>query len=1001
MNLINPVINFIEGFLAWLSATTGQLSESFCDLETADSNFTYVSKDGSLLTIIKVSGYKELIGKEEFDKIYNNVKKSLQTNLARPGYAMQVFFQHDHTYIKSEINNILSGARQTARNVNLELTDLFNERADNLGKYCANEVMYLALWTKTNVLTSEQLKDIQKTKIKKLSTNKNFGFIRNAQNLIAGISELRDSHNSYVQSILKDLQSTGFILDKMDVHSAGNIIRNIVDSNYTSVDWQPFLPGDRLPIRETKNFKGELSDLLWPPLATQFIPRDGKILDLKFAKIGDKTFATTIIELFPKELADFAVLFNKLLPSKIPYRLSYLLESGGIESMGFKSMLSSYLSFASNDNKLIADASQLLNYINDNTDNAIVSLKIAASTWVENDDLKLLKTRAAELTKAIQGWGYCETSEITGDAYASTMSTTLGLSTNSVATKAIAPISDVTYMLPLTRPASPWSKGSVLFRSVDGKLWPYQPGSSIQTTWIDLVYARPGSGKSVLSNSINLALCLQNGLKRLPRIAIIDIGPSSSGLISLLQEALPATKRHYVAYHRLKMHHSMSINPFDTQLGCRSPTSQDRAFLVNFITLLATPISEEKAYDGIADMAGMIVDAVYKDLSDNQNTSKPNLYTINLNTEIDELIKELNIHTTPNTLWWEIVDNLFHQGYVREASIAQRYAMPLLSDVVAIARTSAVQDLYGNIKVKTGEDLISAFCRMISGVVREYPILSGPTAFDLGEAKIVSLDLDEVAKSGGEAADRQTAIMYMLARYVLARDFYLTDDALIDIPEQYTEYHNKRIEEIREDPKRIVLDEFHRTSKAQAVRDQVILDMREGRKWKVQVALLSQSLDDFDNVMVEFSTSIFIMDSGPKQAVDRTVKIFGLNETARIALETQVHGPRAEGATMLTQFSTKAGVNTQLLMSTIGPIELWAFNTNADDVKLRNTLNKLIGAAHARVVLAKKFPSGSAAREIENRMQNVKDSSGKISEEAINSVFENLITELKDMHSSS
>ena len=94
-----------------------------------------------------------------------------------------------------------------------------------------------------------------------------------------------------------------------------------------------------------------------------------------------------------------------------------------------------------------------------------------------------------------------------------------------------------------------------------------------QTTWIDLVYASPGSGKSVLSNAINLALCLSGGIDRLPRIAIIDIGPSSSGLISLLKEALPANQRHLVAYHRLRMTPEFAINPFDTQLGCRFPTA--------------------------------------------------------------------------------------------------------------------------------------------------------------------------------------------------------------------------------------------------------------------------------------------------------------------------------------------------------------------------------------------------------------------------------------------
>ncbi len=204
--------------------------------------------------------------------------------------------------------------------------------------------------------------------------------------------------------------------------------------------------------------------------------------------------------------------------------------------------------------------------------------------------------------------------------------------------------------------------------------------------------------------------------------------------------------------------------------------------------------------------------------------------------------------------------------------------MPVLADVAAICRLPAITDLYGKITTPTGESLIQAFSRMISSAVREYPIISQVTRFDLGEARVVALDLDEVARSGGDAANRQTAVMYMLARYVLARHYYLAEDNVGDMPEAYQDYHRARILEIREDPKRIVFDEFHRTAKVQAVRDQVIQDMREGRKWKVQVALFSQSLEDFDSVMVEFATSIFIMEAGPEQAVQKTAKVFGLSK---------------------------------------------------------------------------------------------------------------------------
>ncbi len=110
--------------------------------------------------------------------------------------------------------------------------------------------------------------------------------------------------------------------------------------------------------------------------------------------------------------------------------------------------------------------------------------------------------------------------------------------------------------------------------------------------------------------------------------------------------------------------------------------------------------------------------------------------------------------------------------------LAQRYAMPLIADAASICRTPAIEDLYGKVTAPTGESLINAFSRMMSGAVREYPILSRVTSFDIGDARVVSLDLDEVAKSGGDAADRQTAVMYMLARYVLARHYYLTEESI-------------------------------------------------------------------------------------------------------------------------------------------------------------------------------------------------------------------------------
>lgn len=993
MGIATSVIDGFDTFFAWLSTALGQTTESYIDIQTADSQHDLVAHDGSLISVLRVRGVNALIGTEEFERIQMGLRQGLQTTMSRPGHTLQVFFSYNKDDIKDEIREILRPAMDTAKEIELDLDDLFNERVNNLARYCAYEEVFLVLWTRSASLTHEQSRRAQKDKTKMIKEKKVPPF-RYTQNLIAAIPDLREGHGSFVRAVSSDLNSLGIVTDLLNVHDAVYYMRRSLDVDFTDRSWRPSLPGDKLTIKESNNMQGDIADIMWPSLAKQLLPRDAETIDLRTVRVGDRIYSCVFVDLFPKDVQPFTKLFRRTLQTQIPWRMSFLIDSDGLSSLKVRYALTSVLAFTSAQNRLFNDSVSLLRYINLNTDDAVVKLRVMACTWADEGDLRTLRARAAQLAKAIEGWGSCDVSEVSGDAFESYVSSAMGVSASSVATASVAPLSDVLYMLPF-RPSSPWDNGAILFRSPDGKPWPYQPGSRHQTTWIDLVYARPGSGKSVLSSAMNLALCLSPGINRLPRIAIIDIGPSSSGLISLLKEALPMGQRHLAAHYRMKMTPEYAINPFDTQLGARIPTPQERSFLVNFLTLLATPVGAEKPYDGIADMSGMIVDELYKQFTDG---GSPAVYTPGVEDMIDGILEEIGFVGDAQTTWWEITDALFMAGFVHEAMLAQRHGMPTLGDAVSICRLPAIEDLYGKIVAPTGEPIIDAFGRMISAAVREYPVISQVTKFDVGDARVVALDLDEVAKSGGDAANRQTAVMYMLARYVLARSFFLTEDVVRDIPEVYRSYHEGRISEIREDPKRIVFDEFHRTSKVQAVRDQVVIDMREGRKWKVQISLLSQSLDDFDEVMVEFATSIFIMDAGPEQAIKKTTRTFGLSDTAQTALRSHVHGPRSGGATFLAQFATKEGMNTQLLTSTLGPVELWAFSTTAEDVNLRNRLYAKLGPAEARRVLANIFSSGTATKVIEDRLSRIKEEQVMIDEDVKVGVIDKLVNEIMETY---
>ncbi len=993
--MITRVNNWVKSFstslIAWLSSSVKQTAASYCELQTADSPTVLVANDGSLISILRVDGVTSLIGQPEFDHIQQALRQSLQTTMSQPGHVIQVLFSYDKDDVTDEINHIFTPARDTAERLNLGLDDLFVERERFMSEYCAHEELYFVLWTRLKSLTHEQVK---RNKQEKGKLFKQLGqpLFKDGQNLLAAVADLREAHDSFSRAVSHDFNAAGLVTELLEVHEALHAVRRSADPEFTDRSWRPLLPGDPITVTAKAALQAQdVSDLLWPSLARQILPRDAENLDLRTARVGDRIYATIFIDLFPKEIQSFMRLFARTLQTQIPWRISFLIESDGLAQTGLKKMMSSILAVTSSQNRLLHDSIKLLEHIKLNTDDAVVRLRVTAATFAPENDLRLLRARAAMLAKAIEGWGSCDVSEFCGDAYEAVVSSMLAVSGTSPATASIAPLSDVLYMLPVYRPSSPWDHGAMLFRSPDGKPWPYHPGSRHQTTWIDLFYARPGSGKSVLSNAINLAVCLSSGIARLPRISIIDIGPSSSGLILLLKDALPAHQKHLVATHRLRMRPEYAINPFDTQLGCRYPTPQERAFLVNFLSLLATPVGSETPYDGVADMSGLIIDELYHAYADDGN---PNRYAPNVEPMVDGILDEIGFVQDTATTWWEVTDALFMAGFSHEAMLAQRQAIPVLSSVASICRLPAINDLYGKIIAPTGEPLIHAFSRMISSAVREYPIIAQVTRFDLGEARVVALDLDEVARSGGDAANRQTAVMYMLARYVLARHYFLVEDNVADMPEAYRRYHEHRILEIREDPKRIVFDEFHRTAKAQAVREQVIQDMREGRKWKVQVALLSQSLEDFDRIMVEFATSIFIMDAGPEQSVRQTAQVFGLSPTAEMALKNRVHGPREGGATFLAQFATKYGKNTQLLTATLGPVELWALNTSAEDVFIRNELYKKLGSRRARVLLARTYSSGSAIKALEERYASFRDEGRMLDDDARQSVLHGLIEDL-------
>lgn len=936
--------------------------ETYIRLETAEDEFTLASSDGSLITYLKVDGSRQIIGDEEYKHLVDSSTIKFGSRFDRRGHALQVYFGRDPGRIKSHLDILARPSRKSAEAMQMNITDLLDEKVRHLSKFLTYEECYFVLWTRPTVLTKSEYK---RAAIE--SRQKKWVKAPDSQFPLAAIDALRTRHKSFISALVASLDELGIKAEKVEVHDALKAVKNSIFPSRANEDWRACLPGDPIAPR-AQHSKSDLSEILWPSLRQQLIAGDARVINPSIVRIGDTLWGGADMVLGPMDASPFPMLLNRLFEADVPYRISFLIEGGGAEATALRSSVATILGVTNALNKQIKYSLEGLQALA--RKEPVVKLRISFSTWAPANDLKLVEDRLSTLVQAVESWGYCQVSEFSGDPLDCVMSSAMGIHCSSTAPLAIAPMHEVMKLIPWQRPSSPFSKGAIMFRTPDGKVWPYQTGTNMTTTWFDLIFAQPGAGKSVLMNSLNLGTCLTPGLTKLPFLAVIDIGPSSSGLISLIKEALPGNRSHEASYYRFQMSHQYAVNPFDTQLGCRTPLADERSYLIELITLLCTPPGYDRPYDGIQQLAGLVIDEMYRWRDDKMASAEPRPYLPRLDSEVDDALAKFNVHLPSDPYWWDVVDKMFDLEQYHIATLAQRHAVPTLSDTITASRRPQIRALLEETAVGfSTENVIGAFERMITSAIREYPILAAVTQFDIANTRVSSIDLMDVAPQGDEVADRQTSIMYMLARHIMVRNWWMGVEALANVPDKYRMYHELRLQEIAESPKRLCYDEFHRTNSSFSVRAQIIRDVREGRKRGVQIVLASQLLDDFDDDMVDLATGIWVAGTAVSDtAVDKIVSRFGLTETARNIIRFRLTGPKASGAPVLFVLGTTEGRYEQHLINTLGPVELWALSTSTEDVSIRSRLYEQIGAGRARQILAANFPGGSARSEIKRRI---------------------------------
>lgn len=1002
-------------------------NEDYCDIETIDSGSNIVFKNGSMMTLFKYEGLMSLITADEFFDLIEFVSQELNSLMQRPGYKIACIFRKDlDSYPLVEQSEKVQKA--TAAKIGLDLTDLIDENINIYKNGVYNEEVWFALITQPMVLDKIEVDAIKEEKANIIGPA-----LRNAQDILSPMDVLRAKHQSFTGKFYGALSSKQYHtkIEMVNVLNGLNFIRSQIVPEYTNKRWMPSVvigketsqylgfSDYRTPITWpiTQN-KHDLSHMFPPSLPRQIM--GGHTISVLGAKdgvpnhtisMGGRLFSSVMVDIAPNQPSVFNSLFSAFnqVPTKdlqgrvvsMPWSVSFMITSDGMASMTIKNVLGALLRRVyPSTNGNISHALEQLRYVQ-REKLSIVSLQICAMTWAEDmpENKKILRERKVRLQSTLDAWGGLTTKDNVGDPVMLWRSNILGLSPESIGTRAAVQLPHALSLLPFARPASPFNRGTVLHKTLDGKLMPLEKFSSQQNTWVTIITGTPGSGKSVLMNKLLYETCLMPGIQRLPWISIIDKGISSTGFINLLRDALRPEMRHLVTSKRLRKDRRNAINPFDIKPGLTFPLESERTQMVSFLSTMMTPPEAEKPYDDTTTFCAEVIKMAFESIQ--EQTGTPKMYKPHINRELDGILQEYNmlnyaekIHVdefgrtirTPDhenfddATYFSIVRKLHRAGEMtnnkrdrlrlwRGRDLAQRYAVPVMRDLIPIIQSDQIKQNFTNM-VGSNETMPDFAQRAIRAIVSEYECFSYATEFDVDTARVLSLDLQDVIDKNNR---KQTALFFQAARMIAVKKFSLSEEDVIPekIPAMFLPYYRSLLRELSMDRKTLAYDEFSNAKEDLATMKQVETDAREGRKWGTELILASQYIKDFkytkggkeaDAVnLLDLATTLCVC-STPQ---DENLTLFKESVTTHpgVLKSFSQIGISSEGLTYFAYFVTKTGRYATYITNQVGNKMMWSLTTDQVDRSMRTAvLSKVPNLGRAMAILAWAFGGGVSSR---------------------------------------
>jgi len=1019
MRFIDRIVDNMDAILCYGHEAIWRTNpRAFIDPVTTDNDETFVLRDGTMMTVMRVKGLTSTLQGEEMRDLIYELSEVIGRNLLSNGaHSMTTSFEFDPDAAYEYAKHALHGTRMTARKLGMGefMDEIMDEKANVMAKWCQVENCYIALYTYPSAIAQNEMAGQIKERTESMRT-----WPETAEALLndAAFPQLRVRHKNMVKSFSDDMvhltsiKDANLLTEVVSVRKYLKKAKQITEPG-SSPKWTPrisddFLQEMRVPVKPRRRDFRNADHMMPPPFGEQLMGETPTTLGLKYAVMGNRVHYGLAVSMGPTEPETFDRLIIQASSMRLPFRICFSFKAKGAGVDYLNTALAKTFPWASSANRQVKEAHNALTNYEETSNGVVPAMYITACTWADakpiytkkdgvSYDLKEINDRATKLNRAIQSWGGCQTTDAFAAPIEAAMSTQAGLFNHPLGTIMAPPMPDAIGMSPFFRPTTSWEQhnGNVLFRSAEGRFLHYQQGSPLQAAWATIVVGPMGYGKSTALNTLNLYYLLNpSSNAEMPMLRCLDIGASSRSIVDLVQMTAPKGQENIAKYIRLQNNEHYQINPFDVPLGCEAPMYNQLEYLGNLIGTVCYSMQGNPAVEKM--LPGMINAAVtqlYERFAAPKNGGdRARPFSSLSNAYVTEKVDQHGVEYDDRTTWHEIRDELFDAGEIRAALIAHRKAMPILQDMIGVIASQSMQSDYPD--SVGGINLLDLFSRAIREAVDLFPMINGETKFELGESRVISLDMEElVPREQTDRARWRASIAFFIGYNILTKDFFFHEDSLPQIPPRYKSYHGARIRSLKTSDKRFSMDERQRFAKIPSAQSQVDGLIAEGRKNKVDIQVASQLFEHHTDQSIRLASTIIILGAGnmTQEESEEVRTRFDLTHS-QMQIIRRIRPPSSKGAEAFVIFKTKDGSQAHHVYMTDGPMYLWLIATESIDRAFRSDAFEKYPPSEALRRLGKKYPGGSIKSEIDNRLAELDEF--EVTEHKTNNLLQTLLDEL-------